>query len=210
MVAVRHASTDSAAGVVGSLTSGLGSSGLVASGGSGTANVPGKSTLSSPSSRHLLEGGAGKGERHHHHPHHHAHSGGSSSSGSHHTIGHHGASGGVLTPATKDKSLRAIRQVLRRDGNGHGGAAGDPSEGSGGEHSQSARLLGSTASTLLSGSAAGGEDEDDEEEEEEDEGEDGGGLSSKQLTIKATALLLVGLGLVTLFSDPMVSARGER
>ena len=91
-----------------------------------------------------------------------------------------------------------------------------------GASSQTARLLGGSSSSSNTRSAAAarrsggisnhhdeeGADIDDEEEEEEEEGAYAG-LTSRQLAVKACIYLGIGLGLVTLFSDPMVDVLSE-
>lgn len=53
------------------------------------------------------------------------------------------------------------------------------------------------------------EEEDDEDEEEEEEEDETGGLTPGQIKFKAFGLMILGVAIVTIFSDPMVDVLSE-
>lgn len=92
------------------------------------------------------------------------------------------ASGGAPPPLARRKTGHFVDEMRRAAA---GGAAAGLLEESG-----------------LDTSAA--EDEEEEEEEEDDEEEEDAGLSRGQIYLKAFGLMVVGVVVVTIFSDPMV------
>jgi len=99
----------------------------------------------------------------------------------------------------------AAAAAAAADGGGAGGA------GAGGGHVPLLlSVTGGGGGEGGKGGAAAGDDEEDEDEDEEEEEEDeAAGLTPAQIRAKALLTLAVGVGVVTLFSDPMCDVLSE-